>query len=76
MLHTATLIHDDVVDESLMRRGKGIQNKWDNAHGVLVGDFVYSKAFQLMASFDNPNIIRALANRRIESLKEKFFNFH
>ena len=63
LLHTATLIHDDVVDESLMRRGKeSIQNRWDNAHGVLVGDFVYSKAFQLMASFDNPNIIRALAN--------------
>ena len=63
LLHTATLIHDDVVDESLMRRGKeSIQNKWDNAHGVLVGDFVYSKAFQLMASFDDPNIIRALAN--------------
>ena len=63
LLHTATLIHDDVVDESQMRRGKeSIQKKWDNAHGVLVGDFVYSKAFQLMASFDNPNIIRALAN--------------
>ena len=63
LLHTATLIHDDVVDESLLRRGKeSIQTKWDNAHGVLVGDFVYSKAFQLMASFDNPEIIRALAN--------------
>ena len=63
LLHTATLIHDDVVDESQMRRGKeSIQKKWDNAHGILVGDFVYSKAFQLMASFDNPNIIRALAN--------------
>ena len=63
LLHTATLIHDDVVDESLIRRGKeSIQAKWDDAHGVLVGDFVYSKAFQLMASFDNPKIIRALAN--------------
>ena len=63
LLHTATLIHDDVVDESLTRRGKeSIQAKWDDAHGVLVGDFVYSKAFQLMASFDNPKIIRALAN--------------
>ena len=63
LLHTATLIHDDVVDESLIRRGKeSIQAKWDDAHGVLVGDFVYSKAFQLMASFDNPNIIRELAN--------------
>ena len=63
LLHTATLIHDDVVDESLIRRGKeSVQAKWDDAHGVLVGDFVYSKAFQLMASFDNPKIIRALAN--------------
>ena len=63
LLHTATLIHDDVVDQSLVRRGKeSIQAKWDNAHGVLVGDFVYSKAFQLMASFDNPEIIRALAD--------------
>ena len=63
LLHTATLIHDDVVDESLIRRGKeSIQAKWDDAHGVLVGDFVYSKAFQLMANFDNPKIIRELAN--------------
>ena len=63
LLHTATLIHDDVVDESLLRRGKeSIQTKWDNAHGVLVGDFVYSKAFQLMASFENPRIIRTLAD--------------
>lgn len=63
LLHTATLIHDDVVDESLTRRGKeSIHTKWDNAHGVLVGDFVYSKAFQLMASFENPEIIRTLAD--------------
>ena len=63
LLHTATLIHDDVVDQSLVRRGKqSIQAKWDNAHGVLVGDFVYSKAFQLMASFENSQIIKALAD--------------
>jgi len=63
LLHTATLIHDDVVDQSATRRGKeSIHTKWDNAHGVLVGDFVYSKAFQLMASFDNPEIIRILAD--------------
>ena len=63
LLHTATLIHDDVVDQSATRRGKeSIHAKWDNAHSVLVGDFVYSKAFQLMASFDNPEIIRILAD--------------
>tara|TARA_B100001146_G_C16194875_1_gene441085 strand:- start:1148 stop:2113 length:966 start_codon:yes stop_codon:yes gene_type:complete len=63
LLHTATLIHDDVVDESSYRRGKeSIHKKWDNAHGVLVGDFVYSKAFQLMASLKNPEIIKILAD--------------
>ena len=63
LLHTATLIHDDVVDQSATRRGKeSIHTKWDNAHSVLVGDFVYSKAFQLMASLDNPEIIRILAD--------------
>jgi len=63
LLHTATLIHDDVVDQSLTRRGKeSIHSKWDNSHGVLVGDFVYSKAFQLMASLDNQEIIRILAD--------------
>ncbi len=63
LLHTATLIHDDVVDQSEIRRGKkSIHNKWDNAHGVLVGDFVYSKAFQLMASLSDRKLIQTLAN--------------
>ena len=63
LLHTATLIHDDVVDQSEIRRGKeSIHKKWDNAHGVLVGDFVYSKAFQLMASLTNKKIIQTLAD--------------
>lgn len=63
LLHTATLIHDDVVDESDLRRGKeSIHRKWNNAHGVLVGDFVYSKAFQLMASLSNQKIIQNLAD--------------
>jgi len=63
LLHTATLIHDDVVDQSSTRRGKeSIHTKWDNSHSVLVGDFVYSKAFQLMASLNNPEIIRILAD--------------
>ena len=63
LLHTATLIHDDVVDESISRRGKeSIHRKWDNAHGVLVGDFVYSKAFQLMADLKDSQIIKILAD--------------
>ena len=62
LLHTATLIHDDVVDRSELRRGKeSVQKKWDNAHGVLVGDFIYSKAFQLMSDLNNTEIIKILA---------------
>ena len=63
LLHTASLIHDDVVDNSEIRRGKkSIHKKWDNAHSVLVGDFVYSKAFQLMALIGNKEVITSLSN--------------
>jgi len=63
LLHTATLIHDDVVDESLVRRGKdSVQVRWSDAHGVLVGDFVYSKAFQLMAGLKEKRLIEELSN--------------
>ena len=63
LLHTATLIHDDVVDNSKIRRGKpSVNKKWDIMHSVLVGDFVYSKAFQKMSLLKNPDIINILAN--------------
>lgn len=63
LFHTASLIHDDVVDQSDIRRGiTSIHKKWGNAHGVLVGDFVYSKAFQLIASLNNKEIIQSLAD--------------
>ena len=63
LLHTATLIHDDVVDESEIRRGKlSVNKKWDAKHSVLIGDFVYSKAFQIIASLKDQNIIKTLAN--------------
>ena len=49
MIHTATLLHDDVVDESTLRRGRATANAtFGNAASVLVGDFLYSRAFQLM----------------------------
>ena len=51
MIHTATLLHDDVVDESKLRRGHATANAtFGNAASVLVGDFLYSRAFQLMVS--------------------------
>ena len=51
LLHTATLVHDDVVDESEIRRGtRSVNQVWTNSYSVLMGDFIYSKAFILMLS--------------------------
>ena len=62
-IHTATLLHDDVVDKSEMRRGKKTANElFGNAASVLVGDFVYSRAFQMMVSVDNMRVMQVLAD--------------
>jgi octaprenyl-diphosphate synthase len=62
-IHTATLLHDDVVDESALRRGRQTANAlFGNAASVLVGDFVYSRAFQMMVSIDNMRVMRILAD--------------
>jgi octaprenyl-diphosphate synthase len=63
LLHTATLLHDDVIDESMLRRGRATANAhWGNAPSVLVGDYLYSRAFQLMAGLDDNGILRTLAD--------------
>ena len=63
LIHTATLLHDDVVDESTQRRGKITANaKWGNPISVLVGDFLYSRSFQLMAQLNHPLIFKVLAD--------------
>lgn len=62
LIHTATLIHDDVIDESKMRRHAPTANAlWDNKNAVLVGDFLFSKAFQLMVKGESLNIMDILA---------------
>ena len=62
-IHTATLLHDDVVDLSNLRRGRITANaKWGNAPSVLVGDFLYSRAFQLMVNIGDMAIMEILAN--------------
>ncbi|MCA1929187.1 octaprenyl diphosphate synthase [Rheinheimera sp.] len=62
-IHTATLLHDDVVDESLLRRGKETANAvFGNQASVLVGDFLYTRAFQLMVSLDKMQIMQILAD--------------
>jgi octaprenyl-diphosphate synthase len=61
-IHTATLLHDDVIDQAKTRRGKvSANNVWGNAASVLVGDFLYSKAFKLMADYDNLAIIKLMS---------------
>lgn len=60
-LHTATLLHDDVVDDSSMRRGRQTANlKWGNSPSILVGDFLYSRAFQMMVQLDSMAVMRIL----------------
>ena len=62
-IHTATLLHDDVVDESSMRRGRPTANAlFGNAASVLVGDFLYSRAFQMMVSVGSMRVLEVLAD--------------
>jgi len=63
MIHTATLLHDDVVDDSKLRRGHATANAtFGNAASVLVGDFLYSRAFQLMVSVGSMRVLEILAD--------------
>lgn len=62
-IHNATLLHDDVVDESEMRRGQATANiAFSNAASVLVGDFLYTRAFQLMVRTGNPEVLATMAD--------------
>lgn len=63
LIHTSTLLHDDVVDESSKRRGKSTANAlFGNAASVLVGDFVYSRTFQMMVAVQNMRVMEVLSN--------------
>jgi octaprenyl-diphosphate synthase len=62
-IHTATLLHDDVVDDSARRRGRETANEaFGNPASVLVGDFLYSRAFQMMSALDSAAVIRVMAD--------------
>lgn len=62
-IHTATLLHDDVVDESLLRRGQESANAvWGNQASVLVGDFLFSRSFELMVEDGSLEVLRILSN--------------
>src|SRR4051812_17019301 len=62
-IHTATLLHDDVVDESSLRRGRATANAlFGNAASVLVGDFLYSRSFQMMVGLNNMRVMQILSD--------------
>lgn len=79
-IHTATLLHDDVVDESDMRRGKESAHAvWGNAASVLVGDFLYSRSFQMMVTVDSMRVMEVLSdatNTIAEGEVEQLLNMH
>lgn len=79
-IHTATLLHDDVVDMSAMRRGRPTANEqWSNPSSVLVGDFIYSRAFQILVGLGNMDIMRIIAdttNRIAEGEVLQLLNKH
>ena len=79
-IHTATLLHDDVVDESDLRRGKESAHAvWGNAASVLVGDFLYSRSFQMMVGVDSMRVMEVLSdatNTIAEGEVEQLLNMH
>ena len=79
-IHTATLLHDDVVDESDLRRGRKTANAlWGNAASVLVGDFLYSRSFQMMVALGEMRVMNILAdttNRIAEGEVLQLLNIH
>jgi octaprenyl-diphosphate synthase len=79
-IHTATLLHDDVVDESDLRRGQDSAHAvWGNAASVLVGDFLYSRSFQMMVKVDSMRVMEVLSdatNTIAEGEVEQLLNLH
>jgi octaprenyl-diphosphate synthase len=79
-IHTATLLHDDVVDESELRRGQESAHAvWGNAASVLVGDFLYSRSFQMMVTVDSMRVMDVLSNATntiAEGEVEQLLNMH
>jgi octaprenyl-diphosphate synthase len=79
-IHTATLLHDDVVDESTLRRGRATANeRFGNAPSVLVGDFLYSRAFQMMVDVNNMRVMQVLSeatNVIAEGEVQQLVNMH
>lgn len=80
LIHTASLVHDDVVDDADLRRGSAtIKSKWDNRVAMYTGDYIFARALEIMSVIDNPVAHKILADTmvelclgEIEQIKDKF----
>jgi heptaprenyl diphosphate synthase len=80
LIHTASLVHDDVIDEAELRRGrKTVKAKWDNRIAMYTGDFIFARALELMTNINNPLAHKILSNTmvelclgEIEQIKDKY----
>src|SRR5260370_36342255 len=74
LLHTATLIHDDVVDQAPLRRGRPSANaRWGDDASILVGDHLYSKSFALMVEDGDPRVLATLARATVSMTEAEVF---
>jgi len=77
LIHTATLIHDDIIDESSLRRKKKTLNsKWGNEISVLVGDYLYSKAFSLLSGLNNEKVLCSISMTANGMCEGEIFQLH
>ena len=80
LIHTASLIHDDVIDDADIRRGKPtVKAKWDNRIAMYTGDYIFARALEIMAEIDHPIAHQILSNTmvelvigEIEQMKDKY----
>ena len=76
LIHSATLLHDDVIDESELRRGiKTTNSIWGNQSSILVGDYLLSRCFEMMVEDGDLEILKLLSSLLQRLPKEKFYNF-
>ena len=77
LIHSATLMHDDVIDNGSVRRGKKTLNKiWDNHSSVLVGDYLLSRCFEMMVEDGNIEVLKLLSSTSSKIAQEKFYSYN
>ena len=77
LIHSATLLHDDVIDESSLRRGiKTTNSIWGNQSSILVGDYLLSRCFEIMVDDGDLEVLKLLSSTSAKIAQVKFYNFN